>query len=63
MTKKHFIELADVLKRLKSKDQALNDTQLSALADFCYKQNPAFKRNRWLGYIEGVCGPNGGKRE
>jgi hypothetical protein len=32
------------------------------LADFCRTQNPRFDRERWLDYIAGKCGPNGGKR-
>ncbi len=32
-----------------------------ALADFCASQNAKFKRDRWLAYINGDCGPNGGK--
>jgi hypothetical protein len=31
-----------------------------ALADFCAQQNSNFKRDRWLSYIAGECGPNGG---
>jgi hypothetical protein len=32
-----------------------------ALADFCEQQNREFKRDSWLDYINGNCGPNGGK--
>lgn len=32
-----------------------------ALADFCQAQNPRFDRARWLAYIAGECGPNGGQ--
>lgn len=32
------------------------------LADFCAAQNPHFNRERWIAYIAGECGPNGGKR-
>jgi len=31
-----------------------------ALADFCAAQNPRFNRARWLAYIAGEVGPNGG---
>ena len=31
------------------------------LADFCGDQNPRFDRWRWLSYLSGECGPNGGK--
>ena len=32
-----------------------------ALASFCQQSNPRFLRQRWLDYIAGQCGPNGGK--
>lgn len=34
-----------------------------ALADFCQSQNSQFNRQRWLGYIAGENGPNGGGRK
>lgn len=58
MTKKQFIALADVIR------DDINDfhqNTIERLADFCQSQNPAFKRQRWLDYIAGKCGPNGGK--
>jgi hypothetical protein len=57
MTKKHFIELADTIRG----DHAFDEHHLNVLADFCQSQNPHFNRNRWLGYIKGECGKNGGK--
>lgn len=33
---------------------------LEALADFCKEQNPRFDRSRWVGYIQGENGLNGG---
>lgn len=80
MSKKHFIALADVVRRLQpdmgvpaslstpqahaEKDgrQAQWLLMRDALADFCAAQNGNFKRDRWLGYIAGECGPNGGAR-
>lgn len=59
MTKKHFIELADHIRKCVTK---FNDLQIEALADFCASQNPNFNRERWLSYIRGECGPGGGKR-
>lgn len=32
------------------------------LADYCERMNPNFNRSRWLAYIAGECGPNGGAR-
>lgn len=34
--------------------------QVETLADFCQSANPNFNRQRWLDYIAGDCGPNGG---
>lgn len=60
MTKKHFIAFADHIKtRL---PYVYTTETLESLADFCQSQNPLFKRERWLEYIAGKCGKNGGKR-
>lgn len=63
MTKKHFIDLADVL-RLEILPQLTTAQDrgivLDELAAFCARQNPRFNRERWTGYINGQCGPNGG---
>jgi hypothetical protein len=32
------------------------------LADFCGEQNSRFNRERFIDYVQGMCGPNGGKR-
>lgn len=73
MSKKHFIELADALRRLKPfKPTPMSDEYFlgalrqwestrDAMADFCHQQNHNFMRERWLAYIDGTQGPNGGK--
>jgi hypothetical protein len=66
MTKKHFIALADAIRK-HGRCESTNDNDfmpehLETLADFCQSQNPNFNRERWLAYIAGECGPNGGKR-
>jgi hypothetical protein len=67
MSKKHFIALADRIREANS-GMLINGQPiftwdaLEALADFCQSQNPRFNRERWLGYINGTNGPNGGKR-
>jgi hypothetical protein len=33
---------------------------IAAVADVCAAANPRFNRGRWLAYIAGECGPNGG---
>lgn len=86
MTKKHFIALADAIKRarivnnhsidyspLRSNAESVRifydgvntaeDNMLAALANFCASQSPRFNRQLWLDYIEGKCGPSGGKRK
>ena len=75
MTKKHFIELAKALKTERASIECSRrgeefksgrieqwERDRDALADFCARQNPRFDRKRWLAYIAGECGPNGGKR-
>jgi hypothetical protein len=59
MTKKHFIVLADYIRNSPVK---FTDRHLNELANFCASQNPNFDRVRWLNYIDGKCGPSGGKR-
>jgi hypothetical protein len=66
MTKKHFIALADFLKQYTSGFQRSGEKftprQIELLADFCKSQNSNFIRERWLSYIAGECGPNGGAK-
>jgi len=67
MTKKHFIALADLIRDFRIPDGYANTSgntlcfMIEALADFCQEQNPRFNRDRWLGYIAGTNGRNGGK--
>ena len=71
MTKKHFIALADTMKYQKpcqiAKPKGYADRLetwqniINGLADFCASQNPNFNRERWMDYIDGKCGSNGGK--
>ena len=68
MTKKHFIALADAIRAYQDlPNQGLplmnvfTDNQIRMLANFCQSTNPNFNRTRWLAYIAGACGPNGGQ--
>jgi hypothetical protein len=63
MSKKHFIALADVVKGHNANGERPTFSQegIRVLADFCQSQNPRFNRQRWLEYIAGTCGKNGGK--
>ncbi len=64
MSKKHFIALADMIREHNdihgNSGDAFTETQILALAGFCSDQNWQFNRNRWLDYIAGKCGRNGG---
>lgn len=63
MTKQHFIALADHIKDVNAnKAHPYTFLQIQELANFCQSQNPRFDRARWLAYIAGTAGPNGGKR-
>lgn len=70
MSKKDFIALADTVRELQGvawkvlpndpgSVQFMNALR-DELAKFCACQNPRFMRDRWLAYIAGECGPNGG---
>ena len=70
MTKQQFIALADTIRNANSIVSADTGEPIEhftrhailELAEFCARQNPAFNRSRWLDYIAGKCGPNGGRR-
>jgi hypothetical protein len=65
MSKKHFIALAQFImdhNKYRPESDRFTPLQLDVLASFCKSQNSAFMRDRWLDYIAGVCGPNGGAR-
>lgn len=65
MTKLHFIALADTLKELCPERgtgaSAQWERTVDKLADFCKAQNSRFDRERWIDYINGDNGPNGGR--
>lgn len=58
MSKKHIIQLANVIKNSRG---AFSDAAIVELANFCQSQNSNFKRDRFFDNIAGNCGPNGGK--
>ena len=70
MSKKDFIALADIIRMHNAEidregnyvrvADRFNESQIATLASFCAEQNPMFKRERWLDYINGKCGKNGG---
>lgn len=57
MTKKQFIELADLIK---DNPTVFNAVAIDMLAWFCNEHSPNFNRERWMGYIRGTNSPNGG---
>lgn len=68
MSKKDFIALANAIKwhnqdtSLSENPQPFTPVQILTIAHFCQSQNPNFNRERWLDYIAGKCGPNGGAK-
>jgi hypothetical protein len=63
MTKKHFIALADHIKGANQEcdPPVFDGNAIHCLARFLAQQNSKFKRERWLSYVAGECGPSGGK--
>ncbi len=65
MGKKQLIALANTIRNANMYDHS-DDTPVFSqeaivrLASFCQSQNPAFKRDRWIGYINGENDSNGG---
>ena len=57
MSKQDFVALADVIKQNK---HLFSSEAIGVLVGFCVRQNSAFKKYRWIEYIAGKCGPNGG---
>lgn len=60
MFKKHFIALAEYIRDSKPYCEPFTQAQIEHLANFCHAQNSDFKRERWIGYIRGENGKNGG---
>lgn len=68
MSKKDFIALADAIAEHNRIHNVVNGyalqfqrEHLRTLEEFCAAQNPRFMRQRWLDYIAGKCGRNGGR--
>ena len=68
MTKQHFIALADEMSNFfatnagREMDDITRGILVDHLARFCQSQNSQFMRGRWIAYLNGECGPNGGKK-
>lgn len=63
MNKKNLILLAEMIKdhNKPSLRDPFTQDHLNMLAAFCAKTNPNFNRERWMDFIKGRCGPNGGE--
>ena len=59
MSKKDFIALADAIREHNELQEGtvnpiiFGPFHLNTLANVCAKGNPAFDRDRWIGYIKG----------
>lgn len=66
MSKKDFIALANALRAQKPAEhwdpnkRVQWELDVKAIADVCAASNRAFMRDRWMDYVNGLCGPNGG---
>ena len=62
ITKKQIIEIADTIKDIARDADGLIELSLvvDKFADYLAAQNPNFKRERFIAYVNGECGPNGG---
>lgn len=63
MTRKDFIALADAIRGHNANCKyrgPFDDGHLDTLERFCRERNPNFLPARWVNYIHGECGPNGG---
>lgn len=75
MSKKDFIALANALRTRGTELQNRyaksplyltvvlreHEETVQKLADFCAQANPRFNRTLWISFINGECGPSGGK--
>ena len=67
MTKKHFIALANAIREENAHSEKdglplmIDNAAQITLAAFCLQQNTELLRGRWIDYVEGRCGSNGGK--
>ena len=66
MTKKHFIAIADAIRehnmKISTQDKPFEWEHLATLADVFKRLNSDFMKERWIAYVNGQCGPNGGSR-
>ena len=65
MSKKHFIALADAIREhnriaVNTNGQPFDMEQIDTITRFCIAQNSRFNSQRFVDYIAGLCGPNGG---
>ena len=62
MSKQDFVALADAIREHNRYEDMPKFTEdhLNTLILFCRRQNSAFMQDRWMDYIAGKCGKNGG---
>jgi hypothetical protein len=61
MSTKDFVALADFIRgHNETEEDQFTDRQIKLLAHFCETQNPLFKWDRWMAYVNGTGGRRGG---
>jgi len=60
MTCKEMMSLGEYVKGARG---SFSLHAMCTLCDFMKATNPRFDRDRWLAYVSGAAGPNGGKRQ
>ena len=76
MKRKQIIKLADLIRDSKPMTGGKHHSNMQSyvngkldewrllrdqLADLLQAENPGFRRGKWLDYIDGLCGPCGGR--
>lgn len=62
MSKKYFIALANMIRASRAHNpNSWRQGEVRELAEFLRSQNPNFNADLWFDYLDGKCGPSGGK--
>jgi hypothetical protein len=60
ITKKYLIAVGQLIKDARGTSDEFSTSQIHSMASMFRRHNPRFSRERWIGFVMGVNGPNGG---